>query len=328
VASVSYDTLQKLVSHGITSPYLQARMEYKEVSTLLSQHIRKMEGLTRVYPNMCSPQSSGRVSLSDPPLGNFTADKAYGPRGLRDVVRPDPGKKWICPDWNAVEGWIVSHRTQDVPDLEVKRRGLDLHTFTAIRTLSYPDPPGEPTKEWLKTSQGIEWRAQVGFDDQIRLAIKNVRYSAHYSKKIEVVKRYAIALGMDPAKLVEFGRAYLRSKPWLTRWKEQRWAHVISKREARTAFGRRRRLMGSPYTMAKEGLNHEVQGTVADLMKMTMVALAEKCGTEMVLQRHDGWYSSVPLDWDDMEVYKSVVEREWIIDDRPITFEAEYEVWS
>lgn len=327
MASVSSDTLQKLINNGITSPYLQARMEYKEVSTLLQQHIRKMEGLKRVYPNMCSPQSSGRVGLSDPPLGNFTADKKYGPKGLRDVVQPDVARKWICPDWNAVEGWIVSHRSQDQPDLEVKRRGLDLHTVTAIRALGFEDPPGDPTKDWLRGSDGVEWRQKVGFDDRIRLAIKNVRYSAHYSKKIEVVKRYAIALGMDPRKLVQFGYAYMKSKPWLQRWKEQRWAYVSSRKEARTAFGRRRRLMGSIYQMEKEGLNHEVQGTVADMMKMTMVALGE-IGCNMVLQRHDGWYSDVGQEWSDMDRYKAIVEREWIIDDRPISFPAEYEVWE
>ncbi len=77
--------------------------------------------------------------------------------------------------------------------------------------------------------------------------------------------------------------------------------------------------------MEKEGLNHEVQGTVADMMKMTMVALSE-IGCTMVLQRHDGWYSAVDMSWDDMALYRSVVEREWQIDGRPISFPSEYEV--
>jgi hypothetical protein len=145
-----------------------------------------------------------------------------------------------------------------------------------------------------------------------------------YSQHPTAMGRYAVELGMAPKDLIGVGAAYLRAKPWLVAWKQQRWAEAIRRKEARTAFGRRRRLFGDERQIAKEGLNHEVQGTVADMMKMTMVALAE-IGCRMVLQRHDGWYSEVPLAWDDMVLYRAIVEREWIIDDRPISFPAEFE---
>lgn len=325
MASVSYDTLQKIANSGVDSEFLKARMDYSEVTTLLNQHILRMEGLPRVYPNMCSPQASGRVGISDPPLGNFTADPFYGPHGLRDVVRPDKGYKWICADWSAVEGWIVSHRSGDQPDLEVKRRGLDLHTVTAISMFRYPDPPGDPTKEWLSGSDGTEWRLRVGFTKELRDGVKNIRYTMHYAKKVGTVVQYAMKVGIPAETLIKFAHSYLRVKPWLVRWKEQRWAEAVRRKEARTAFGRRRRLFGDPYRMAKEGLNHEVQGTVADMMKMTMVSLAG-IGCEMALQRHDGWYSSVPMGWDRFDEYCAIVEREWMIDERPISFPAEYEV--
>lgn len=332
--SVQYDTLQKLLNSGAESPFLHARLQYAEAATLLTNHIRPMVGQSRIYPTMVIPQASGRVGISDPPIGNFTADTSYGPKGLRDVVKPDTGFRWICADWSAVEGWIVSHRCKDTDDLQVKARGLDLHTVTAIKVLNYPDPPGEPTKEWLKSSVGLEWRERVGFDERTRTLIKNCRYSLNYShgglngKNAErAMGRYATELGMPKEQLWEYGRLYLKSKPGLVLWKRQRWASAWQKREARTAFGRRRRLFGERYSIEKEGLNHEIQGTVADMMKQTMVLLAT-IGCRMVLQRHDGWYSEVTMGWDRMEEYKAIVEREQMIDGRPISFPAEYDTWD
>ena len=323
--SVSYDKLKALQDRGETSAFLQARLDYQEASTILAQHIRPLEGRRRIYPTMVIPQASGRLGISDPPVGNFTADPYYGPHGLRDVVRPDKGEWWQCADWSAVEGWIVSHRCNDTVDLEAKRRDLDLHTVTAIRMFSYPEPRGEPTKEWLSSDEGQEWRTRVGFTKAIRDGVKNTRYTMQYAKQAHTVARYAVKLGLPPRQLIEFGHRYLKSKPWLVRWKQERWAQAWAKREARTAFGRRRRLLGDRYQVEKEGLNHEVQGTVADMMKMTMHELA-LLDMRMVLQRHDGFYHAIPEGWDDMAIYKAVVEREWVIDGRPIVFPAEYEV--
>ncbi len=576
--SVSYDKLVKLQQAGCASPFLQARLDYQETAILLNSHINPLVGKRRIYPQMVIPQASGRVGISDPPVGNFTADPEYGPHGLRNVIRPDKGTLWICADWSSVEGWIVSHRCQDPVDLEAKRKGLDLHTVTAIRMFRYPDPSGEPTKEWLKSSEGLAWREQVGFTEAIRGGVKNTRYcvpldslaltrrgwkkhdeliagediltynaekgtkewapvveiavfpsapvweighswlkvrctpdhrwfvrqrykigknwandpylrdeirtaqeltshsnivmnapmtpdlesrriddslvlskygtnwTAHvvsmssaerraflagfliadgyakpkggwifsqlrgplldaaltaafiehdgvlrvsgdregvkpglpmatvslsrkshmtgqrmtktvlpnqsvwcpvthngswvmrqgdvitmtgntmqYAKQPATVARYAVKLGLPPKTLIEFGHHYLRSKPWLVAWKNKIWADCWRTKEARTALGRRRRLLGDRYAVEKEGLNHSVQGSVADFMKITQISLAE-IGCCMALQRHDGWYSTVSLDWDRMTEYKRIVERDWMIDGRPINFEAEYEV--
>ena len=322
--SVAYDQLIRLQEAGHESAFLAARLQFQESAALLNQHIKPMVGRRRVYPTMVIPQASGRVGISDPPLGNFTADPSYGPHGLRDVVRPDTGTKWVCADWSAVEGWIVSHRCQDPVDLEVKARGLDLHTVTAIRMFKYPDPPFEPTKDNLKSSMGIAWCQEVGFRVEIRDGVKNTRYTMQYAKQAHTVARYAIKLGLPAKTLIEFGHRYLRSKPWLVQWKLQRWAEGWRRKEARTAFGRRRRLLGDRYQVEKEGLNHEVQGTVADMMKITQVSL-NMIGCRMVLQRHDGWYSEVPEGWDRMSDYKAIVEREWTIDGRPFMCPAEYE---
>jgi hypothetical protein len=219
-----------------------------------------------------------------------------------------------------------------VADLEAKRRGLDLHVTTAIYVLGYPDPPCEPTKENLRTPEGQEWRQRVGLTETIRDAIKHCRYALQNSKDEKALARYALPLGLPKETLWEIGRKYLRSKPGYVAFKQHRMDEIWRLKEARTSFGRRRRFpVMSPrdrYRVQKEGFSHEISGTVADLMKMTMVSLAQETGCRMVLQMHDGWKSEVPMDWDDWETYKRIVEKEWIIDGRPITFPAEYEVWQ
>ena len=325
--SARYDDLLKLQQAGADSPFLQARLDYSETKVIRSSHIGPLVGRRRVYPQMVIPQASGRVGISGPPIGNYTADPYYGPHGVRDVVRPEKGTKWICADWSAVEGWIVSHRCQDPVDLEAKHRGLDLHTVTAIRMFKYPDPPADPTKEWLKSSHGLAWRGETGFSEAIRGGVKNTRYTMQYAKQPATVARYAVKLGMDPKELIKFGHLYLKSKPWLVAWKRQRWEAVWRAKEARTAFGRRHRLLGDRYQVEKEGLNHEVQGTVADLMKMTVILISQRWPeAHMVYQQHDGWKTSVPMNWDDIDEYRGIVEREVMIDGRPISFPCEMEV--
>lgn len=417
--SVAYDQLIRLQEAGSDSPFLAARLQFQESAALLNQHLKPMVGRRRVYPTMVIPQASGRVGISDPPLGNFTADPSYGPHGLRDVVRPDLGTKWICADFSAVESRIVVHRSQDPIDTEIYRQKWDIHSATLVHILwstrehrlaylkNMPSlqqgvlgtpvldqssegllsilqsakagcdelrpaieqweeslrAPTDPTgwaghdcapSQWKQARQLASefrdddsrpahgrtqgriacWLAWVacggpppdwgGSTDRRRTLAKNVRYTLQYSLNTKAMARYAVELGMASKDLVSIGEAYLRAKPWLVQWKRQRWAEAVRRKEARTAFGRRRRLLGDERQIMKEGLNHEIQGTVADMMKITQVSL-NMIGCRMVLQRHDGWYSEVPEGWDRMSDYKAIVEREWTIDGRPFMCPAEYE---
>jgi len=227
---------------------------------------------------------------------------------------------------------IVCHRAGDPSNEDVRRRGSDRHTLNAIRIFRYPDPPADPTKEWLSTSAGKAWRKRVGFTKKIRDVVKNCQYALQYAHggpdgegAERAMDRYAVEMNLPRAFLREIGERFLRERGWLTAWKRARWAVAWREKEARTAFGRRRRLLGNRMNIEKEGLNHEVQGTVADICKMLQVALAQAIpGLYMVLQRHDGFYSCVPDTWDDMGTFRAIVEREWIIDGRPLAFGAEY----
>lgn len=339
--SVKQEVLLLLRNAGIVSEILEARLQYAEAAQLLNQHIKPMIGLDRVYPNMMTPQASGRMSVSDPPLGNFTGRKKYGPHGIRDVVRPDPGWRWLIFDWEAVEARIVSHRSRDTIDAEAYRRMWDIHTVTAMRMFKWPEPSFEPTKANLKSSAGQEWCEHIGHlagmrdsegriiswngDHRLRTLAKNCRYCLQYAQDVAAMDRYAAEMKMDKMKLRHFGALYLASKPWLVAWKRERWASAWRLKEARTAFGRRRRLVGKRKDVEKEGLNHEVQGTVADLMKMTLRRIKDRWPeSRLAYQSHDGAKIAFPGNLPPRPDIQAIVEREVIIDGRPVSFPAEY----
>lgn len=341
--SVKEEVLLELQQLGITSPILEARLQYAENSHLLSQYLYPMAGEARVFPNMCSPQASGRLSVSDPPLINFTADKKYGLHGIRDVVHPDVGTEWCSGDLEAVEARLIGHACGDKVDEEVFRRGYDIHTITAIRMLKWPEPPFEPTKKNLFSEVGQDWCSEIGqlvagtqpgdapgvpYSDShpYRTLAKNCRYTLQYALNEKAMTRYAVPMRMKKEILWAFGKLYLQSKPWLTSWKAKIWNDCWRTHESRTAFGRRRRLVGSREAVMKEGLNHRIQGTVADLMKLIVARVCHTLACGIAYQSHDGFKFIFPLGQTPLAKVKELAERTWDIWGKPLFLPASWEI--
>ena len=349
--SIAEETLLAIQQNGETSDVLEARLAFATVAQLRNQHIRPMLGRTRVHPNMMTPQASGRMSVSGPPLGNFTADRKYGPHGIRDVVVPDPGTKWVVFDWEAIEARKIAHYDKDPVDNEAFRREYDIHTVTAIRMFRWPEPSFEPTKKNLfKSDAGLEWCEQIGHllvkldptrvadgkpvpysdDDRFRRLAKNCRYCLQYAVDEKAMSRYAVEMRMKKEDLFRFGKLYLASKPQLVQWKRQTWADVWRTHEARTWMGRRRRFSGtdkmSQLDVMKEGLNHIIQGGVADLMKLTLRQIMDEWpSARLGWQAHDGAKIVFPSNVDPFPRISQIVEREIEIEGRAIHYPASFE---
>lgn len=367
---IDQDTLNALRNEGIVSEFLEARLQFIESFHLRNQHIRPLgrcvncgfypgekpklecdnyQPMARCYPNMMGPQSSGRMSVSAPPLINFTADKKYGPDGVRDVVVPDPGEKWVACDWEAIEARFISHRSGDSGDNEAFRKAWDIHTVTAQRMFKWPEFTFDPLKKNIYGAPGQEWCAHVGWlihqqtchlkdhtgckvepfhdDHRYRRLAKNCRYCLQYAFDEKAMARYAVEMKMPKEQLWAFGKLYLASKPILVAWKRRTWAECWRTHEARTFMGRRRRLGGAKKDVMKEGLNHIIQGSVADMMKTTLrLVLAAYPLARLAYQSHDGFKFVFPRNVVVGSRIREIVEREVIAWGKPISFPAAFKV--
>ena len=298
------------------------------------KYVEPLVGQSVVYPHMLPTQASGRWSTSDPPKVNFPDDKKADLLGLphlRSVFIPHPGTWWLKWDHDAIEAKLAAAYSGDQEDLEAFRLGYDIHTITACRMFKLPLPPNLRNPD---APECEEWRARVSWQgskgDRRRHLAKTARYALSYgSNENSILNAAGIEqLGLTQAELLNFARVYLETKPALVAWKSRVWSRCAQERMARTFMGRRRMLYGEGLVMAREGLNHEIQGSVADINNTNLVAI-EAAYPEMrvITNAHDGNEVSFPVINRVNEVdavVRTIVEREWDINDSKIKFYAEW----
>lgn len=343
---INEEALLGLVEQGYDSPVLQARLQYAFAQQVHSHYITKLKA-ERIYVNMLPTQANGRWSTTNPPLANFSkqclepghnAWPEHVPKtkecwSLRDCIIPDLGEKWIYWDWDQIEAKLVSAYTNDKKDLEAYRKKWDIHTITAVQMYRWPDPDFEPTKRNIFGPPGEAWREKLralGYeyedaDCRVRRLSKNCRYACAYGPDEKAMDKYAQEMGMSVADLRAGGKAYLKSKPNLTSWKTKTWADIARNREARTFLGRRRRFMGKKYDIVKEGLNHMISGSVADIMNDTLIKLHELYpACRLIYQSHDGAKLAFPRAHTDFSGLNGIVERTWTIAGHELEMTAEF----
>ena len=344
--TIGEEALLKLRDAGHASEVLDARLQYAEANQVLTHYLTPLSTVARVYPTMLPTQRSGRWSTTDPNLPGMSArcinpDHEARPEhaaerapcwSLRDCVVPDIGTKWVGFDWEAIEAKIVSAYCKDEEDLEAFRNRWDIHSITARKMYGWPRIPFEPTKANVFGEVGAVWRSGLGVEYteacRPRRLAKNARYALGYGESERAMDRYAAEMGMSVGAMREAGHRYLNSKPLLVSWKSRTWADCWRTHESRTILGRRRRLFGKQKDVQKQGLNHKVQGSVADMMNTILRAVDEyQPNATLVYQTHDGAKWRFPRDADPLPWLQPIVEREWDVDGTPITSTAEWKEW-
>jgi DNA polymerase I-like protein with 3'-5' exonuclease and polymerase domains len=219
------------------------------------------------------------------------------------------GLKW---DLDGVESRLFSAYAGDKNDLTAWRDGLDLHTITTCSVYDLPLPP-DLRNPHTSPSCG-DWRVSVGWEgkeDKRRVSCKNLRYGVlQYgtNEKAASEIRDIEKLGLTREELFARAKKLLASKPRYTAFKSLTWGQAIEQRETRTFLGRKRRFFPSPQEVrtwktrripgdcAKQGLNHMIQGAVADIMNLTLIAILVDLYPEGVLHlnSHDGAFLGFP----------------------------------
>jgi DNA polymerase-1 len=230
---------------------------------------------------------TGRLSSNDPNLQNIPIRTPEG-RRVREAFVAAPGCVIASADYSQIELRIMAHLSEDESLLNAFAQGLDVHRATAAEVFGLPlDQVSSEQRRYAKTinfgliygmssfglakSLGIETKAAAGFIE---------RYFARYPG----VKRY-----MDETKLSAKSKGYVE-----------------------TVFGRRLYLpeITSPNGPRRAGaeraaINAPMQGTAADLIKMSMIAVQKTLDeqqrqTKIIMQVHDELVFEVPheeIEW-------------------------------
>ena len=219
--------------------------------------------------------ATGRLSSSDPNLQNIPIRTDLG-REIRSAFVAEEGNVLISADYSQIELRIVASLAQDKKMMEIFEKDEDIHKATAAAI--HGVPLGQVTKEMRRSAKevnfgvlygmgahGLSWRAEIPHHEAQAFIDK-------YFREFSGVKKY-----------IDDTLAFTKKEGY-----------------CETLFGRRRyipELNSTNYQLRsaaeRMAINHPVQGTAADIIKMAMIAVEkaiEKLANpkiKMILQVHD-----------------------------------------
>ncbi|HEY1998557.1 DNA polymerase I [Paraburkholderia sp.] len=282
--STDEEVLQKLAEDY---PLPKLLLEHRGLSKLKSTYTDKLPRMVnaqtgRVHTNYAQAVAvTGRLASNDPNLQNIPVRTAEG-RRIREAFIAPPGHKLVSADYSQIELRIMAHISGDASLLRAFAQGEDIHRATAAEIFSVTP---------LEVSS-----------DQRRVA-KVINFGLIYG-----MSAFGLAANLgitrDAAKL--YIDRYFARYPGVANYMDETRASAKAKGYVETAFGRRLWLPeinggNGPRRQAAEraAINAPMQGTAADLIKMSMIAVqdwleAQKIGTRMIMQVHDELILEVP----------------------------------
>ncbi|MEX3840248.1 DNA polymerase I [Paraburkholderia sp. BR10882] len=284
--STDEEVLQKLAEDY---PLPKILLEHRGLAKLKSTYTDKLPRMVnaqtgRVHTNYAQAVAvTGRLASNDPNLQNIPVRTGEG-RRIREAFIAPPGHKIVSADYSQIELRIMAHISGDESLLAAFARGDDIHRATASEVFSVTP---------LEVSA-----------DQRRIA-KVINFGLIYG-----MSAFGLAsnLGItrDAAKL--YIDRYFARYPGVARYMDETRMDAKSRGYVETVFGRRLWLPeinggNGPRRQAAEraAINAPMQGTAADLIKLSMVAVQKwlderKIGTKMIMQVHDELVLEVPGD--------------------------------
>ncbi|CAN0626780.1 DNA polymerase I [Burkholderia multivorans] len=284
--STDEEVLQKLAEDY---PLPKLLLEHRGLSKLKSTYTDKLPRMVnpqtgRVHTNYAQAVAvTGRLASNDPNLQNIPVRTAEG-RRIREAFIAPPGSKIVSADYSQIELRIMAHISGDASLLRAFAHGEDIHRATAAEVFGVT--PLEVTS------------------DQRRIA-KVINFGLIYG-----MSAFGLAsnLGItrDAAKL--YIDRYFARYPGVAAYMEDTRAVAKEKGYVETVFGRRLWLPeinggNGPRRQAAEraAINAPMQGTAADLIKLSMIAVdgwlaREGLASRMIMQVHDELVLEVPDD--------------------------------
>ena len=224
--------------------------------------------------------ATGRLSSSDPNLQNIPIRTDAG-RKIRDAFVAESGNLLVVADYSQIELRIVAHLAQDKELIRIFTQGEDVHTSTAAK---------------------IHGVAIEDVTKDMRRSAKEVNFGVLYG-----MGAFGLAsrTGISRVEAQEFIAKYFEAFSGVKQYLDDTLAFAQTHGYVETLFGRRRytpHISASNFqvraTAERMAINHPVQGTAADVMKLAMISLdaviADDPDCAMIMQVHDELVFEVP----------------------------------
>jgi len=288
--STDEEVLEKLAEDY---PLPAKLLEHRSLSKLKGTYTDKLAQLAlprtgRVHTHYAQAVAvTGRLSSNDPNLQNIPVRTPEG-RRVREAFVAPAGSVIASADYSQIELRIMAHLSGDEALLRAFTDGLDVHKATAAEVF------------------GVDL-AQVS-SEQRRYA-KVINFGLIYGMSSFGLARN---LGIETKAAAAYIDKYFQRYPGVKNYMEQTVVFAQDNHFVETVFGRRLYLAeinggNGPRKKAAErqAINAPMQGTAADLIKLSMVKVqqvldAEKRATKMIMQVHDELVFEVPeaeVDW-------------------------------
>ena len=224
---------------------------------------------------------TGRLSSSDPNLQNIPIRTPEG-RRIREAFIAPPGYRIMSADYSQIELRIMAHLSEDESLLRAFSEGIDVHRATASEIFGIP-------------------AAEVS-SEQRRYA-KVINFGLIYG-----MSAFGLAsnLGIERDAARHYIERYFARYPGVKRFMDETRVRAREHGYVETVFGRRLWLAeiaspSGPRRAAAEraAINAPMQGTAADLIKLSMIEVARwledsGLGTRLIMQVHDELVLEVP----------------------------------
>jgi DNA polymerase-1 len=284
--STDEEVLQKLAEDY---PLPKLLLDYRGLAKLKSTYTDKL-------PKMVNPRTgrvhttygqatavTGRLASTDPNLQNIPVRTEEG-RRIREAFIAPEGCVIVSADYSQIELRIMAHLSQDEGLMRAFQEGQDVHRATAAEVFSVT--PLEVTADQRRVAKVINFGLIYGMS-AFGLASN-------------------LGIGRDAAKL--YIDRYFARYPGAARYMDETRQTARERGYVETVFGRRLWLPdinggNGPRRQAAEraAINAPMQGTAADLIKLSMLAVqgwleADALRSRLVMQVHDELVLEVPQD--------------------------------
>ena len=260
-------------------PLVGIALEWRTVSKLQSTYVEALPKLVeadgRIHTTFQQAiAATGRLSSVEPNLQNIPIRSELG-RKIRHAFIAEKGNRLVAADYSQIELRILAHVTRDPHLIEAFAAGEDIHRATASRVL------GKPQEE---------------VNDDERAMAKMVNFGIAYGMgDFGLATRAGIS--RDAAKT--FIAGYFERYPGIKRYIDTIKEEARANGAVTTQLGRRRPIpelrAANPALRAageRAAINHPIQGTAADIIKIAMIRLTPRLAAaglkaRLILQVHD-----------------------------------------